>query len=119
VEYTANLRANADIEGLLHKIAEKYRCSGGIFPALGIRVRAIELSHYVVNEGNPADAFVHAICIIAPGRSEEFRQQFFCEMFEIMKAHLGQASGDCFLGLSLDVIEGNDIGSYKYNFCTE
>ncbi|MEI9852679.1 MAG: 5-carboxymethyl-2-hydroxymuconate isomerase [Sphingomonas sp.] len=115
VEYTANLRGDADIPGLLGKIAAKYRDSGGGLPVFGVRVRAIELADYVVNEGDPTDAFVHATCVIAPGRPEAFRRAFFGEMFEILKAHLAPAAKGRFLGVSLDVVEGG-AGSYKFSF---
>lgn len=116
IEYTANLREAGDIPGLLRKIAAKYENSGGVFPVFGIRVRAIELADYVVNEGDPTNAFVHATCVIATGRTEEFRRAFFGEMFEIIKAHLAPAAEGRFLGVSLDVVTGTDMGSYKFNF---
>ncbi len=40
VEYTDNLGSEADIPGLLAKIAAKMRDSGGVFPIGGIRIRA-------------------------------------------------------------------------------
>jgi 5-carboxymethyl-2-hydroxymuconate isomerase len=116
VEYTGNIRADADIPGLLAKIAAKYRDSDGVFPVAGVRVRAIELHDYVVNAGDPEDAFVHALCVIAPGRSEAFQRRFFGELFAILKAHLAPIAERRTLGLSLDVHVGTEAGAFKYNF---
>jgi 5-carboxymethyl-2-hydroxymuconate isomerase len=116
VEYSGNIRAEADIPGLLAKIAAKYRDSDGVFPTVGVRVRAIEIHDYVVNTGDPEDAFVHALCVIAPGRSEAFQRRFFGELFAILKAHLAPIAERRFLGLSLDVHFPTEAGSFKHIF---
>ena len=116
IEYSDNVGAAADTRGLLAKVADKYRNSTGVFPTIGIRVRAIEINDYVVADGDPENAFVHATCVVAPGRPEAVLGHFFNEMFEMMKQHLAPAARDRFLGLSLDVVEGNEGRSYKHNF---
>ncbi len=116
IEYSDNVGEAADTRGLLAKIAAKYRDSGGIFPTIGIRVRAIAVREYVVADDQPDNAFVHATCTISPGRPDELLRRFFSEMFEMMKEHLSAAAAGRFLGLSLDVVVTGEGRSFKHNF---
>jgi 5-carboxymethyl-2-hydroxymuconate isomerase len=116
IEYSANLGSEADPRGLLRKVAAKYAESDGVFPTIGIRVRGIEVRDQVVGDGHPDNAFVHAVCTVSPGRSDEFLQRFFGEMFEMMKQHLARAAEQRFIGLSLEVVVGSPVGSFRHNF---
>lgn len=116
IEYSDNIAAEADPRGLLAKVAALYQTAGTIFPTIGIRARAIAVRDYIVADGGADNAFVHATCVIAPGRPEELIQHFFSELFETMKAHLEPIAARRFLGLSLDVVEAGLGRSFKHNF---
>ncbi|MEA1672792.1 5-carboxymethyl-2-hydroxymuconate Delta-isomerase [Nitrospirillum sp. BR 11163] len=115
VEYTDNLGVEADIPGLLHKIAAKFRDSDGVFPIGGIRVRALRLTEYVIADGREDDAFVNATVKMGAGREPEFKKRFFGEMFEIIKAHFAQLYAKRYLALTLYVEEADENGSFKQN----
>jgi 5-carboxymethyl-2-hydroxymuconate isomerase len=115
VEYTDNLTDQADIRGLLVKIAAHMRNSNGVFPTGGIRIRANRLSEYVIADGEDDYAFVNIVVQMGPGRSAEFKKQFFDDLFEIIKAHFATLFASRYLALSLYIAEVNEANSYKQN----
>jgi 5-carboxymethyl-2-hydroxymuconate isomerase len=115
VEWTSNLKGEADIHGLLELIAAAMRNSGGVFPWGGIRVRAIRLDDYVIADGKADDAFVNVTVKMAAGRSAEFKKAFFTDLFEQIKAHFAGLCDRRYLALSLYVEEADEAGSFKHN----
>ena len=115
VEWTSNLEGEADIRGLLELIAAAMRNSGGVFPWGGIRVRAIRLDDYVIADGKADDAFVNVTVKMGAGRSAEFKQAFFTDLFEQIKAHFAELYARRYLALSLYVEEADEAGSFKHN----
>ncbi len=112
VEYTDNLEAEADIPGLLRKIAARLAESDGVFPVAGIRVRAVRLSEYVVADGGD-NGFVHATIKVAPGRSQALMTPVFEAMFELMTIHFAGLMSRRPLALSLDVETSEPIGPFR------
>ncbi|MBN3813744.1 5-carboxymethyl-2-hydroxymuconate Delta-isomerase [Paraburkholderia sp. Ac-20347] len=115
VEYTSNLGEDAQIRPLLKKLAAKFRDSEGVFPTGGIRVRAIRLDEYVVADGEADDAFVNVMVKIGSGRDPAFKERFFGEMFEMIKAHFEPVFETRSFALSMYVEEADKDGSYKEN----
>ena len=115
VEYTDNLGPEAEIAGLLRKIAAKMADSGGEFPLGGIRVRAVRLSEYVIADGKDDYAFVNATVKIGAGRSTAFKQTFFGEMFDIVTQHFAELSARRYLALTLYVEEADEAASFRRN----
>ena len=71
VEYTDNLGAEARIGELLTRVNQVLLDQGGVFPAGGIRSRAVRLTEYAVADEAEDYAFVHAVLRIGSGRSAE------------------------------------------------
>ena len=115
VEYTDNLGDQADIPGLLKKVAAKLCDSGGVFPKGGVRVRALRLSEYVVADGLADDAFVNLTIKIGPGRPDDFKKAFFGDLFAIVEEHFATLYAQRYLALSLYVEEADEAGSFKRN----
>ena len=115
VEWTDNLDGFADIRGLLELIAAAMRNADGVFPWGGIRVRAIRLSDYVIADGKEDDAFVNITVKMGAGRSAEFKQRFFTDLFDQVKAHFADVYARRFLALSLYVEEADEASSFKHN----
>lgn len=113
-EYTANLRQEGDIPGLLRK-ANAVMIAQGAYPIGGIRSRAVELADYCVADGSHDDAFVHAAVKIGAGRSEEVRQKTGDDLFEMMKAHFAEIYARRGLALSLELEEFSEAGTWKHN----
>ena len=115
VEYTDNLAAEGDIQGLLRKLAARLCDSGGVFPPGGVRVRAIRLTEYVVADGREDDAFVNLTVRIGPGRPDDFKKSFFGAVFRLVEDHFADLYTRRYLALTLYVEEADEAGSFKKN----
>ena len=114
VEYSSNIRDEADIPGLLNAIAKTVIASE-VFPTAGIRVRAHECQDYVVADGDPTYAFVSIGVRVARGRPEADRKRAFDAVFETVKTHLDPVDRTWTLAISMDVEEYGDRLAYKQN----
>lgn len=120
LEYSGNLRAVGHFGELCRRLA---RFMTGltidgkpIFPAGGVRVRAIACDEYCIADGSIEDAgFVHAILKIGAGRSEAAKQASVNGLFDIMKAHFATLYAERGLALSLELAEFSESGTLKHN----
>ena len=115
IEYTANIRAEADIAALLRKANDVIIAQDGAFPIGGIRSRAIELTDYRMADGAADYAFVHATLKIGAGRSPEVKNRVCDELFEAIKAHFADLFARRYLALSMELYEFDEGGTYKHN----
>jgi len=115
VEYTDNIKPEADIPGLLRKINQVLIAQGGVFPTGGIRSRAIELKDYVVADGGADDAFVHCTMKIGFGRPPDVKKRASDAVFETIKAHFAELFARRYLALSMECHEFDEGGTYKHN----
>lgn len=120
VEYTANLRAEADIPALLAAInaylIEQHTPDGPVFPVGGIRSRAIALTDYCVGDGQePDDAFVHVRITIGAGRDDAVKKTLHDGLFDLLKAHFAPIHATRGLALSMEAGEFSESGTWKHN----
>lgn len=115
VEYTDNIKNEANIAKLFEEIHKVLIARDTIFPIGGIRSRAIELHDYRMADGAEDDAFVHAILKIGAGRSAEIKKDVGDALFEVMKEHFSLLMSTRYLALSMELIEFSEAGSYKQN----
>jgi len=115
LEYTDNIKGEADIPGLLRKVNETLIRFSHIFPIGGIRSRAIELHDYVVADGSQDDAFVHATLKIGAGRSEADKKAVGDALFGVIKEHFASLYERRGLALSMEIYEFSEAGTYKHN----
>ena len=120
LEYSANLRDGGRFGELCKELAQfmtALRVDGAaVFPAGGVRVRAIACEDYCIADGSISDAgFVHAILKIGAGRSEAAKQATRNGLFDIMKAHFAQQFSQAGLALSLELTEFSEAGTLKHN----
>ncbi|UZJ79366.1 5-carboxymethyl-2-hydroxymuconate Delta-isomerase [Fictibacillus sp. KU28468] len=115
IEYTDNIKDQADIPALLEKINAVLISRSDIFPIGGIRSRAIELKDYRVADGKEDDAFVHGVLKIGAGRSEADKKAVCDELFEVIKSHFAELFASRYLALSMELKEFSDAGTYKQN----
>lgn len=115
VEYTSNIKTEADMPSLLNRINHVLISRNDIFPIGGIRSRAIELNDYCVADGSKDDAFVHAVLKIGAGRSEMDKKIVCDEIFNVMKEHFSEIFFKRYLALSMELIEFSESGTYKHN----
>ena len=119
IEYTENLRADADIAGLLKKtnslLIEQRTEDGPVFPIGGLRSRAIALSDYCIADGTGDDAFVHVTVKIGTGRDEATKKKAFDALFAMIKDHFADIYARRGLALSMEVVEFSETGTWKHN----
>ena len=120
LEYSSNLRAEGRFGELCRKLARfmtDLQVEGQpVFPAGGVRVRAIACEEYCIADGSLADAgFVHAILKIGAGRSEAAKSATRTGLFDIMKEHFAAQFQSQGLALSLEFVEFSEAGTLKHN----
>lgn len=114
LEYTDNIKEEAEIPLLLKKVNRALLTYGDIIPAGGLRSRAIEWKEYLVGDGTEDDAFVHATLKIGKGRSEEQLKQVGDTVFNVLKEHFNDLYNKRYLAVSLEIYEFS-IPTYKWN----
>jgi len=115
VEYTDNIKTEANISSLLKKLNMVLISRSNIFPIGGIRSRATLLHDYCVADGTEDDAFVHVMLKIGAGRSEKDKKETCDELFEVIKGHFAELFANRYLALSMELVEFSEGGTYKYN----
>jgi len=116
VEYTENIKADANIPALLQKVNDTIiGQAGGIFPPGGTRSRAILLTDYRMADGTADYAFVHATFKIGAGRTDAQKKQVCDDLFEVMKSHFAALFATRYLALSMELYEYDERGTYKHN----
>jgi 5-carboxymethyl-2-hydroxymuconate isomerase len=115
VEYTDNLRAEADIPRLLKTINDTLIAQGGVFPIAGIRSRANALTDYRMADGAADYAFVHVTLKIGAGREPALKKKACDELFEAIKQHFAPIYEKRYLALSMEFAEFDEGGTYKHN----
>jgi 5-carboxymethyl-2-hydroxymuconate isomerase len=115
VEYTDNIKKEANIPVLLQKINDVLISFDQIFPIGGVRSRAIELKDYQFADGSEDDAFVHATLKIGAGRSDEDKKVVCDRLFVVIKDHFSELYDKRYLALSMELCEFAEIGAYKHN----
>ncbi|MFJ5713236.1 5-carboxymethyl-2-hydroxymuconate Delta-isomerase [Neobacillus sp. NPDC093127] len=115
VEYTDNIKTEANIPSLLKKLNMVLVSRSDIFPTGGIRSRAYLLHDYCVADGTEDDAFVHVMLKIGAGRSSEDKKATCDVLFAVIKEHFSELYRDRYLALSMELVEFSEAGTYKFN----
>jgi 5-carboxymethyl-2-hydroxymuconate isomerase len=114
-EYTANLRGEGDIPGLLRKSNQALIAQDGVFPIGAIRSRAIALEDWCMADGEADYAFVHGTLKIGAGRSAAQKQAACDALFAVVKDHFADLYARRYLALSLELYEFDEAGTWKHN----
>lgn len=116
LEYTNNVKAQADLPALLKKVNDIIiGQDGGIFPPGGTRSRAIELTDYRMADGAEDYAFVHVTLKMGAGRTDAQKRKVCDDLFEMMKTHFAALFASRYMALSMELYEYDERGTYKHN----
>jgi 5-carboxymethyl-2-hydroxymuconate isomerase len=119
IEYSANIRAQAQIPKLCKQLADcliaQQEQGQSVFPIGGIRVRALAMEDYCIADGRPDAAFVHATLTIGAGRSLEVIQATGDALFQQITAHFADLEKTMGLALSLQIAQFSESGNWKQN----
>lgn len=105
IEYTDNIKEEANIPALLKKVNKSLLLHSDIIPIGGLRTRAIELKDYIVADGAEDDAFVHVTLKLGRGRTEEDKKKVCNDLFATVKDHFAELYEKRYLALSLELYE--------------
>ena len=114
VEYSANLEADiapADLAAAIHAAA----LETGVFPIGGCRTRLDRRDTYVIGDGHADNRFIHVQARIGTGRTPEVRQKAAEHIFARLKAVTAETYAKRPLGLTLEIVEIDPVGSLKHN----
>lgn len=114
VEYSANLEQALDIAALVAALHEA-ALESGVFPIGGIRTRAARRDVYRIADGHADNAFIHVQARIGAGRAAEVRQQAAEQIFARLKAETSDLFASRPLGLTLEIVEIDRVGSLRHN----
>src|SRR5262245_22615568 len=114
VEYSANLEQALDIARLVAALHEA-ALETGVFPIGSIRTRAARRDIYRIADGHADNGFVHVQARIGTGRTAEVRQQAAEHIFARLKAETAELFASRRLGLTLELVEIDPVGSLKHN----
>ncbi|MFO1314395.1 MAG: 5-carboxymethyl-2-hydroxymuconate Delta-isomerase [Burkholderiales bacterium] len=119
IEYSGNLRGTGDLDGLCAALARTlvaFEADGRhVYPAGGVRVRALAADHWAVGDGRADAAFVHARLAVGAGRGAATLKATGDALFAVMKAHFAALFEQQGLALSLEVGEFPEAGTWKHN----
>lgn len=87
IEFTANVADHHDLETFLDAIHSTV-LDTGIGPVAGLRIRAVEHTHYRVGDGDPSFAFIAMYARLGPGRDLATRQAFIETVLDAGEAAL-------------------------------
>ena len=114
VEYSQNIEAELDLDGLMAKLRDRALASG-IFPLGGIRIRGACRGRCLIADGDPDNGFVHLTARIGHGRSEAVRKSVAEQLFAVLCEHARPLFEQRGLGLSFEMVEINPATSLKKN----
>jgi 5-carboxymethyl-2-hydroxymuconate isomerase len=114
VEYSANLEPELDLGSLLDAI-HVAALATGVFPIGGLRTRVARRDTYRIADCHPGNAFIHLQLRIGAGRPADVRQRAAEQVFQAVTTTTASIFAGRALGLSLEVVEIDPVGSLKHN----
>jgi 5-carboxymethyl-2-hydroxymuconate isomerase len=114
VEYSANLEHRVDISGLLRTLHQAMLATG-VAEIGALRTRAARRDHYVIADGDPANAFVAITLRLGHGRDKETRAGVAQGVFDAACRYLEPDYAKNPLAISLELEEIPPPGSLKHN----
>ena len=114
VEYSANLEADLAPKALAEAV-HAAALETGVFPIGGCRTRLARRECFVIGDGHPDNRFIHVQARIGTGRSADVRQQAAEHIFARLKAVTADIFARAPLGLTLEIVEVDPVGSLKHN----
>lgn len=114
LEYSANVRDELNLDDLFRAL-NAAALGSGVFPAAGIRFRAVCCEDYLVADADPRNAFVHLTARIGAGRSLAARQAVGESMFKTLTEQLATLYETRPLAVSLEMAELTPGLNFKKN----
>lgn len=114
VEYSANLEASLDLDGLLDRL-HATAIETGMFPLGGIRIRAYRAEAYRIADLHPDNAFVHVTATVGSGRPLDRREAVSRQLFATLCETLEPLSATSPIAISFNMREFDPVLNFKQN----
>lgn len=114
IEYSSNLEEHVDLAAFLEHVHQAALACGA-FPLPGLRTRAARRDRYRIADGHPANAFVHVVARVAPGRSLEVRHAAGRSIFEAITSFLAPQIAQMPLAITFEMHEIEMAVSFREN----
>ena len=120
VLYSGNLDTETDMTALCRRLADamlSVRDEQGqqVYPTGGVRVFAYPAPHYALADGVRDYAFVYLNLRMGRGRTEAVKQRAGETLLAAAKAHFEPLFGNRYIGLTLQVDEGQEVFDAKHS----
>jgi len=102
IEFSANVEPDVDMSALCKSLLDTATTIDA-FPNPGIRVRASQVDHYAIADGDPKHGFIDISVRLRGGRSLEVRKQAVAQLFESAKQELAPVMAKRPLALSMEM----------------
>jgi 5-carboxymethyl-2-hydroxymuconate isomerase len=118
--YTENLEAETDMDALCRTLADamlgvRDERDQQVYPTGGVRVLAYPARHFAVADGTRDYAFVYLNLRMGRGRTEAVKQRAGEVLLEAARAHFAPLFAKRYLGLTLQVDEGQEVFDAKHS----
>ncbi|HTT42329.1 MAG TPA: 5-carboxymethyl-2-hydroxymuconate Delta-isomerase [Steroidobacteraceae bacterium] len=118
--YTENLEAETDMSALCRTLADamlgvRDERDQQVYPTGGVRVLAYPARHFAVADGTRDYAFVYLNLRMGRGRTEAVKQRAGEVLLEAARAHFAPLFAKRYLGLTLQVDEGQEVFDAKHS----
>jgi len=114
MEYSANLAARTDMQGLAEVVLDAL-LQTGLFEVGAVRVRAIECAAYAIADRHPDNAFLDMSLRVGEGRSAEEKKRAGDAIFAAVSQQLSPLFEAPHFALSFEIREIDPALSWKSN----
>jgi 5-carboxymethyl-2-hydroxymuconate isomerase len=102
IDYSRNLDEAVDMSAFCDHM-RRAMCEVEVFPAAGVRVRAVAADHYSIADGNPEHGYVDMSVRLRGGRPDDAKKQATSALFEAAESFLAPVMATRPLALSLEM----------------
>lgn len=102
IEYSANLEGAVDIGHLCEAIRVE-AAAIATFPIAGIRVRATQVDHFAIADGDAKHGFIDLSVRIREGRSDDVKRDAIERIFEAVKTFMAPIMATRSIALSAEL----------------
>lgn len=102
LDYSANLEAAVDIGGLCDALRDA-ATRLEVFPAAGVRVRAVPALHYSIADGNPAHGYIDISVRLRAGRPQAAKEAATKVLFQVAEDFIAPVMAQRSIALSFEM----------------
>ena len=102
IDYSANLEEVIDFSGLCDALRAAMT-EMPVFPAAGVRVRAIPAVHYSIADGNPAHGYIDISLRLRAGRAMADKEAATQALFEVARSFVAPVMAERPIALSFEM----------------